>query len=142
VETAPVPVNDKQTFIQNFSMRPIPKKGEKVVLKGIKFRTARADIMVSSYPILDEAAKLLKDNPTIKVEIGGHTDSRGSARRNQALSEARANAVRNYLIANHGISPDRLTARGYGKDMPIESNRTSAGRAANRRIEFVVMSQN
>lgn len=141
-ETAPVPVNDKQTFIQNFAMRAIPKKGEKVVLKGIKFRTARADIMISSYPILDEAAKLLKDNPTIKVEIGGHTDSRGSARRNQTLSEARANAVRNYLITNHGISPDRLTAKGYGKDMPIESNRTAAGRAANRRIEFVVISQN
>lgn len=141
-ETAPVPVNDKQTFIQNFVMRAIPKKGEKVVLKGIKFRTARADIMVSSYPILDEAAKLLKDNPTIKVEIGGHTDSRGSAKRNQTLSEARANSVRNYLIASHGISPDRLTARGYGKDLPIESNRTAAGRAANRRIEFVVMSQN
>jgi len=141
-ETAPVPVNDKQTFIQNFVMRAIPKKGEKVVLKGIKFRSGRADIMVSSYPILDEAAKLLKDNPTIKVEIGGHTDSRGSARRNQTLSEARANSVRNYLITNQGINPDRLTARGYGKDVPIESNRTAAGRAANRRIEFTVMSQN
>lgn len=140
-ETAPVPVNDKQTFIQNFSLRLIPKKGEKVVLQGIKFRTARADIMPSSYPILDEAAKFLKDNPTIKVEIGGHTDSRGSAARNQALSEARANAVRNYLISAHGINPDRLTVRGYGEDMPIESNRTAAGRAANRRIEFIVISQ-
>ncbi len=141
-ETAPVPVNDKQTFIQNFSMRAIPKKGEKVVLKGIKFRTARADIMTPSYPILDEGAKLLKDNPTIKVEIGGHTDSRGSAARNQTLSEGRANTVRSYLISNHGISPERLTVKGYGEDVPIESNRTTAGRAANRRIEFVVISQN
>lgn len=140
-ETAPVPVNDKQTFIQNFVMRAIPKKGEKVILKGIKFRTARADVMISSYPILDEAAKLLKDNPTIKVEIGGHTDSRGSAVRNQALSEARANSVRNYLINNHGIKPERLTVKGYGEDLPIESNRTAAGRAANRRIEFTVISQ-
>jgi len=141
IETAPAPVNDKQTFIQNFEMRIIPKKGEKVVLAGIKFRTNKADIMASSYPILDEAAKLLKENPTIKVEIGGHTDSRGSAAKNQRLSEARAVSVRNYLINTHGITGDRLTAVGYGEDMPIETNKTAKGRAANRRIEFVVMSQ-
>ncbi len=141
IETAPAPVNDKQTFIQNFEMRIIPKKGEKVVLAGIKFRTGKADIMASSYPILDEAAKLLKENPTIKVEIGGHTDSRGSAARNQRLSEARAISVRNYLINRHGITGDRLTAVGYGEDMPMETNKTARGRAANRRIEFVVMSQ-
>jgi len=50
--------------------------------------------------------------------------------------------VRSYLISNHGISPERLTVKGYGEDVPIESNRTTAGRAANRRIEFVVISQN
>lgn len=141
IETAPAPVNDKQTFIQNFEMRAIPKKGEKVVLAGIKFRTGKADIMSRSYPILDEAAKMLKENPTIKVEIGGHTDSRGSAAKNQRLSEARAASVRNYLITTHGITGDRLTVVGYGEDMPVESNKTTKGRAANRRIEFVVMSQ-
>ncbi|MDQ7797689.1 MAG: OmpA family protein [Candidatus Edwardsbacteria bacterium] len=141
IETAPAPVNDKQTFIQNFEMRMIPKKGEKVVLSGIKFRSGKADIMASSMPILDEAAKLLKENPTIKVEIGGHTDSRGSAARNQKLSEARAYSVRNYLINKHGIAGERLTAVGYGEDMPMETNKTVRGRAANRRIEFVVMSQ-
>jgi outer membrane protein OmpA-like peptidoglycan-associated protein len=141
LESAPVPVNDKQTFIQNFVLRPIPKAGEKVVLKGIKFRTNRADIMAESYPILDEAAKYLKDNPTIKVEIGGHTDSRGGTNKNLRLSEARALSVRNYMINTHGIAADRLTAKGYGKALPIESNRTARGRAANRRIEFVVVSQ-
>ena len=141
IETAPAPVNDKQTFIQNFEMRMIPKKGEKVVLAGIRFRTGKADIMSRSYPILDEAAKMLKENPTIKVEIGGHTDSRGSAAKNQRLSEARAASVRNYLINTQGITGDRLTVVGYGEDMPMETNRTTRGRAANRRIEFVVMSQ-
>lgn len=140
-ETAPVPVNDKQTFIQNFSLRAIPKKGEKVVLNGIKFKTNRADIIPSSYSILDEAAKMLKDNPTIKVEIGGHTDSRGSDAKNQRLSEARAVSVRNYLINNQGIAGDRLTAKGYGESLPLASNKTVKGRAENRRIEFVVMSQ-
>jgi outer membrane protein OmpA-like peptidoglycan-associated protein len=141
VETAPVPVNDKQTFIQNFAMRAIPKKGEKVVLKGIKFKSNRADILPESYPLLDEAAKLLKDNPTIKVEIGGHTDSRGSDAKNQRLSEARAVSVRNYLINIQGISGDRLTAKGYGESLPVASNKTAKGRAENRRIEFVVMGQ-
>jgi len=141
VETAPVPVNDKQTFIQNFSLRAIPKKGEKVVLNGIKFKTNRADIIPSSYSILDEAAKMLKDNPTIKVEIGGHTDSRGSDAKNQRLSEARAVSVRNYLINTHYIAGDRLTAKGYGESLPLASNKTVKGRAENRRIEFVVMSQ-
>ncbi len=141
VENAPAPVNDKQTFIQNFEMRMIPKKGEKVVLAGIKFRVAKADILPSSMPILDEAARLLKENPTIKVEIGGHTDSQGSNVRNQKLSEARAYSVRNYLITKHGIAGERLTAVGYGEDMPIESNKTARGRAANRRIEFMVISQ-
>jgi outer membrane protein OmpA-like peptidoglycan-associated protein len=141
VETAPVPVNDKQTFIQNFAMRMIPKKGEKVVLTGIKFKSNRADIIPSSYSILDEAAKLLKENPTIKVEIGGHTDSRGSDAKNQRLSEARAVSVRNYLINIHGIAGDRLTAKGYGESLPIASNKTAKGRAENRRIEFVVMGQ-
>ncbi|MDO9026885.1 MAG: OmpA family protein [bacterium] len=140
-ETAPVPVNDKQTFIQNFALRLIPKKGEKVVLNGIKFKTNRADIIPSSYTILDQAAKMLKDNPTIRVEIGGHTDSRGSDAKNQRLSEARAVSVRNYLINNQGIAGDRLTAKGYGESLPIASNKTVKGRAENRRIEFVVMSQ-
>ncbi|MBI4726179.1 OmpA family protein [candidate division TA06 bacterium] len=140
-ETAPVPVNDKQTFIQNFSLRAIPKKGEKVVLIGIKFKINRADIIPSSYSILDEAAKMLKDNPTIKVEIGGHTDSRGSDAKNQRLSEARAVSVRNYLINIQGIAGDRMTAKGYGESLPIASNKTVKGRAENRRIEFVVMSQ-
>jgi len=140
-ETAPVPVNDKQTFIQNFTLRAIPKKGEKVVLSGIKFKTNRADIIPSSYGLLDEAAKMLKDNPTIKVEIGGHTDSRGSDAKNQRLSEARAVSVRNYLINVQGVAGDRLTAKGYGESLPVASNKTAKGRAENRRIEFVVMSQ-
>jgi outer membrane protein OmpA-like peptidoglycan-associated protein len=141
VETAPVPVNDKQTFIQNFTLRPIPKAGDKVVLRGIKFKTNRADVMPESFPILDEAAKFLKDNPTIRVEVGGHTDSRGGNAKNQRLSEGRANAVRTYLIQAQGIAPERLTAVGYGPTFPIASNKTTKGRAENRRIEFKVLSQ-
>ena len=73
---------------------------------------------------------MLKENPTIKVEIGGHTDSRGSAAKNQRLSEARAASVRNYLINTQGITGDRLTVVGYGEDhcRSTATRRPRAGR--------------
>ncbi len=76
----------------------------------------------------------------MKIEIAGHTDSVGSEMYNLRLSEARANAVRDYLI-QHGISPDRLIAKGYGESRPIAPNTTREGRAKNRRVEFTVISQ-
>jgi OOP family OmpA-OmpF porin len=75
-------------------------------------------------------------NPTLTAEIVGHTDNVGSDKFNQELSEKRANAVRDYFIAN-GISLDRLTARGMGEMDPIASNENPEGRAQNRRIEFI-----
>ncbi|MEW6685424.1 MAG: OmpA family protein [Candidatus Edwardsbacteria bacterium] len=138
-QAVPIMVADKQTTMQHFSLKAIPKMGERFVLKGINFRSGSADILPTSYVVLDEAAKILKDYPTIKVEIGGHTDSRGRAAKNLSLSEARAAAVRNYLINIHNIDPTRLVAKGYGESMPIAPNRTKAGRAENRRIEFVVI---
>jgi OOP family OmpA-OmpF porin len=83
---------------------------------------------------------LLKKHPQVRVEIGGHTDSIGSSSYNLELSALRAQSVKSYLI-EHGISPDRLTTRGYGESMPIASNATPAGRALNRRIEFRILSK-
>jgi outer membrane protein OmpA-like peptidoglycan-associated protein len=77
---------------------------------------------------------IFKEYPKASFTIEGHTDSVGSERSNQILSERRANAVRDYLIAN-GISDDRLTAVGYGETRPIDSNKTRSGRANNRRVE-------
>jgi len=73
------------------------------------------------------------------VEIGGHTSSPGTKAYNQKLSEARANVVRNALIADYGISADRLTHIGYGEDYPVATNSTKAGRALNRRMEVTVI---
>ena len=70
------------------------------------------------------------------IEVQGHTDDRGNDSHNMTLSDARAQSVREYLIAQ-GIDAARLTARGYGETTPIESNRTASGRAANRRVEFI-----
>ncbi|MFW6050497.1 MAG: OmpA family protein [Myxococcota bacterium] len=101
----------------------------------IHFEFNKARIRPVSYPILDTVTQVLNDYPEIRIEVQGHTDSRGSDRYNQRLSEQRANAVRQYLIEK-GIEASRLVSKGYGESQPIESNRTAAGRAANRRVEF------
>lgn len=102
----------------------------------IHFEFDKAVIRSVSFPILNTVAQVLQDYPDIHVEIQGHTDSRGRDEYNMRLSQERAEAVRTYLI-ERGIAANRLTARGYGESRPIESNRTSSGRAANRRVEFV-----
>ena len=76
----------------------------------------------------------------MKIEIGGHTDSKGSAEYNKKLSNDRAQSVVNYLIEN-GISASRLTYIGYGKDQPVATNETEEGRQENRRVEFKVISK-
>ena len=78
----------------------------------------------------------MRDFPDITIEIQGHTDSRGGDDYNMRLSGERAEAVRQYLM-QQGIAAGRLTARGYGETRPIDTNRTEAGRANNRRVEFV-----
>ena len=115
-------------------------KAQPLVLKGVNFRTGRSDLTPESYPILDEVAASLNANATVRVEIGGHTDATGSARRNTELSLARALAVRAYL-ASKGVAPGRMEARGYGPDRPIGNNSTADGRAMNRRVELSLVSQ-
>jgi len=135
----PVVVGSDETIVKNFSLKPRPKVGERIVLRGINFESGKATIRPDSYSILDEAAKVLKDNPNLKVEIGGHTDSVGSDSYNMKLSFERSNAVRQYLVSIHGIDPTRLIAKGYGETMPVDDNRTREGRAKNRRIEFLII---
>ncbi|WP_372974472.1 OmpA family protein, partial [Muriicola sp.] len=79
--------------------------------------------------------KILNEYPTAKFTVEGHTDSVGSEKLNQELSEKRANSVRDFLV-NEGIAADRLTAVGYGESKPIASNNTRAGRTQNRRVEI------
>ena len=86
--------------------------------------------------ILDEAFNALQNNPKMKLEIRGYTDSIGKAASNLNLSQKRADAVKAYLVKK-GIAFDRLKAIGYGEANPIASNKTKAGRTKNRRIEFI-----
>ena len=139
-ESVPVVVAKDETKIQNFVLKPVPKVGERVVLKGITFDFNSAVIKPVSYPVLDDAARVFKAKPTMRVEISGHTDSVGSDSYNMTLSNQRANAVRDYFIRYHNIDPNRLIAVGYGETQPIADNRTRSGRDMNRRIEFKVLS--
>jgi OOP family OmpA-OmpF porin len=103
----------------------------------LSFATGEAVLDPSDHTVLDRLATLLKETPDAQVEIVGHTDAVGTAASNQALSEARAQAVKAYLV-EHGVSADRLTARGEGEDNPSGDNTTAAGRQLNRRIDFRV----
>lgn len=106
-------------------------------LQGIKFDTGKSSIKPVSYPILDAVVKVMEENPSYRLIIGGHTDNVGAEGMNMTLSKNRAEAVSVYLIGK-GISPDRISASGYGLTKPVDDNATSAGRTRNRRVELSV----
>ncbi|MFM1931510.1 MAG: hypothetical protein RL226_813 [Bacteroidota bacterium] len=113
------------------------QKAKPFVIPDIFYATSSTDINRESKIILDEFAEYLKANPKITVEIGGHTDSQGSDDSNLALSMDRAFEIKGYL-ESMGISGKRITAKGYGETKPIATNDTEAGRAQNRRTEFII----
>jgi outer membrane protein OmpA-like peptidoglycan-associated protein len=112
--------------------RPIE---EKFILRGVNFESGSSSLTPDSYSVLDQVVKSLKAYPEVRVEIAGYTDGVGKDDFNLALSQRRADAVKQYVV-NAGVSPDRLISRGYGKSNPVASNATASGRAENRRIEF------
>lgn len=131
----------------HYTLAPLSIRTKPVVVAKIKvikidgriaFRTARATLRESSYAALDEVVAVLQRNPQLRqVEVQGHTDSRGNARRNRLLSQSRANTVVRYLVSK-GIDASRLVAKGYGAARPIADNDSAEGRSQNRRVEFHV----
>jgi outer membrane protein OmpA-like peptidoglycan-associated protein len=153
----PDPDNDKDGILDKDDKCPneagvppdgCPKKYTLVVVTKTKielkqtvfFDTNRATIKPVSFALLDDVARAMADNPTINVEIQGHTDSVGDDHFNLKLSQKRAESVRVYL-ANKGIDKNRMVPIGYGENVPIADNRTSEGRSQNRRVEFVITSR-
>jgi outer membrane protein OmpA-like peptidoglycan-associated protein/tetratricopeptide (TPR) repeat protein len=112
--------------------------GNSVVLNNVFFETDKADLREASRAELNKLVQFLNDNPSLRIEIGGHTDNVGSDDSNQKLSEARALAVVNYLISK-GVVANRLQSKGYGELKPVADNSTEKGRARNRRTEFTVL---
>mgnify|MGYP000038259641 CR=1 FL=1 len=122
---------------------PKPQKvkvvaGKIEIIEKVFFKVNRADLLARSHGILNEVAQVLKNNPKIKVQVEGHTDSSGSARWNKRLSQARSESVMKYLISQ-GIEAERLSAHGYGESKPKDTNCTIQGRGNNRRVEFTIL---
>lgn len=111
--------------------------GKSVVLNNIFFEIAKYELRNESKAELEVLISLMKKNPNIHIEIGGHTDNSGNAAENQKLSENRAKAVADYLTTQ-GIAASRLSYKGYGSSKPIADNNTPEGKQKNRRTEFVV----
>ncbi len=115
--------------------------GAKIVLKNIFFDVDKFELKEESKVELKKLIQFLTTNPTVKIEIGGHTDNSGDASKNTTLSTNRAKAVLNYLVAN-GIKADRLTSKGYAATQPLADNQTAEGKAQNRRTEIKLISTN
>ena len=113
--------------------------GQKLALEGVVFEEGSATLTAAARLQLRSALQTLRDHPALRVEIGGHTDSRGGAEANRALSRLRAEAVKVFLTGE-GIDAARMEVKGYGETVPRDSNGTQAGRARNRRIEFTILS--
>ncbi|MEO8840554.1 MAG: OmpA family protein [Kofleriaceae bacterium] len=150
----PDPDNDKDGFLDKDDKCPnepgvapdgCPRKYSLVVVTEKKielkqtvfFDFNKASIKSVSFALLNDVAQAMVDNPKIKVEIGGHTDSVGNDAFNLKLSQQRAESVRTYLI-KRGIDSNRMVPKGYGENVPIADNRTEAGRSQNRRVEFLI----
>ena len=116
---------------------PAPPVQERLVLRGVNFATSSAEIDPASAVVLDVAADQLRERPGVSVVVEGHTDSTGSDAYNQALSQRRADSVRQYLVRK-GVPAERLSARGFGESNPVASNDGADGRAMNRRVELEV----
>ena len=106
-------------------------------MQGIEFDAGKATIKPHSFQILNLIADIFIENSNYIIEVQGHTDNTGKAELNKTLSQKRAESVMNYLI-DKGVPASRLTAVGYGPDVPIADNKTKAGRAKNRRVEFKI----
>ncbi len=112
--------------------------GQRVVLQNIFFETASAILTAESFSELEKLLRIMQNNPGMRIEISGHTDSTGSESLNLSLSRERAGSVAAYLTGK-GIRADRVEIRGYGSSQPIDTNETAEGRARNRRVEFKII---
>lgn len=115
-------------------------EGDNLVIRlhGLNFPSGKATIQPEYFSLLTKIQEALREFPDKHILLEGHTDSRGNASKNKSLSEERAIAVREYIIANMGKSRDQITAIGYGAAKPVASNQTSEGRELNRRIDVVI----
>ncbi|NLI87376.1 MAG: OmpA family protein, partial [Bacteroidales bacterium] len=118
-------------------LKPV-RQGEVTIMRNVFFETDSYELLPESTVELDRVVETLSQNPTIKVEIGGHTDNQGAPDYNQKLSERRAKSVVDYLLSK-SVSPERVSWKGYGESQPVAPNSSTEGRAMNRRTELKIL---
>jgi len=129
----PIQISSKETELLETGM---------IRLQNVNFDTGKSTIKPESFQTLDEVGDILGRWAALRIEIAGHTDSRGTEARNMVLSDARAKAVRDYLLNKFPeLRPEQFTAKGYGESAPVATNTTTLGRARNRRVEFRVLNK-
>jgi OOP family OmpA-OmpF porin len=129
----PIEVTEKETELLDTGM---------IRLQNVNFDTGKATLLPESYAALDEVGGILMKWPQLSIEIGGHTDSRGTAGKNQVLSEQRAQAVKDYLVDKFpALAGSQLTVKGYGFARPLVKNNSALNMAKNRRVEFRVLNR-
>ena len=132
-EGCPIEVVERETELLDTGM---------MRLQNVNFETGKADLMAESFTVLDVVGQVLAKWTELKIEVGGHTDARGTEAKNQALSEARANSVLNYLVQKFpGLTASQFTVKGYGESKPVAPNTSPLNMAKNRRVEFVVLNK-
>jgi outer membrane protein OmpA-like peptidoglycan-associated protein len=139
-QSPPAPPPPPPPVVAQAPPPPPPPMKKKIVLRGVNFDFDKSNIRPDAVPILEQACKTLKEEPNIDVSCNGYTDSIGTEKYNQGLSERRANSVRQWLV-KCGIPSSRLSAKGFGESDPVATNATPEGRAQNRRTELVVTNQ-
>ena len=130
-------ISSAKPFEVNISMRKM-ESGTKIALRNVFFATGKYELLESSQVELNKVVEVLRNNPTMRVELEGHTDNVGADSDNQKLSENRAKAVFDYLVSQ-GIPESRLSYKGYGATQPVSDNATEEGRSQNRRTEMRIL---
>jgi outer membrane protein OmpA-like peptidoglycan-associated protein len=110
----------------------------KIAFKSLEFENGKADILPTMHEDLNRLADFMVDHPKVNLNISGHTDSQGNEDSNLRLSQARADAIKAYLIYKFKIAASRIEAHGYGSSNPIVEEKTEEERKLNRRVEFEI----
>lgn len=137
--SANIDLTDIQEYTEiekNLYLTPI-EVNQQIVMNNVFFQKGKSYLVSTSYPELDRLIVTMNENPEIKIEIQGHTNNIGDREKLLELSEQRAESVKKYIVEK-GISPDRITTKGFGSDKPVASNDTELGRKQNQRVEFKI----
>lgn len=131
--------NPDEAVVLKPAKEPVAIARDRLVTKEkVQFKNRKAALLAKSQRLLDQVARVIVAHPELgAISVEAHTEDVGDAAANRALSLARANSVRKYLM-HRGVSPSMLKAKGYGPDRPLETNMTARGREANRRVEFII----